>query len=591
MSVRSTNLWFTIEGAEIKDLQREYGTLSGIPLEERHIYYGHPEIRLQNPTSTTHSTIYCIQSIKNQFGYSRINDINQNWSQFIQNINSWMANNTVNIDDPNTAYYVINKPFTVEESCVIFYDESTKGSITGSHYSYYSIVLVDEYATPQVIDIVAKYNGNDIPVGEEVNPDDVLVKAIYDDGNEIKINTGAFTIDNDGTDDLNDTIVNRLGANVFKVYYMTNDDSVISATFIVNGIKNLDFITGEWQGGQVAYKKRADSKFFKIVAHYTDETEKTVTDFTFPNGNMVTETNKGLIDIYYKGKTCQVEVPLFEVTDCRLIAYYNGPNVEVGHDYQKSYLTIKIIYSTNTSIRNSYSELVDINDCTLDSTTITKVGSNNFIVTYEGELGEVQTSFSVIGFIPDLKPTAMEATYNGPGVYVGKTIDIERILCNVRYNDGTIKQKKDFIINTNIISGVGVNEFNIYYTEGSTTVTDTISVMGLENDTTTENNIFPTSLPNFYPVATILNNRYRGPAEGIKTNDYARMIIKNLVRAYEIFASLEKQYNEIVKNTISEESVKIRTLNDITYMNHQIADILNDNHYSTGIYKAEDVMP
>ena len=150
------------------------------------------------------------------------------------------------------------------------------------------------------------------------------------------------------------------------------------------------------------------------------------------------------------------------------------------------------------------------------------------------------------------------------------------------------EEQQNPILNTNIIHDIGNNEITVSYTEDSVTVSDKIFVTGLEKDSTTTNNIFPTSLNNNYPKATILNNRYRGPAEGIKTNDYANMIIHNLNDLYKLFAVLEKQYNQIIYDVSDENSIKITTLNDISFMKHQLNALLTDDHYTTGIYKSED---
>ena len=62
LNVRTSG-WCRIEGCEISNLDREYGVLHNIPNNEQHIYYGHPEIQIENPYSTIHSTVYCVKPI------------------------------------------------------------------------------------------------------------------------------------------------------------------------------------------------------------------------------------------------------------------------------------------------------------------------------------------------------------------------------------------------------------------------------------------------------------------------------------------------------------------------------------------------
>jgi hypothetical protein len=578
-----TKGWARIEGCQISDLYKQYGTFTGIPNAEQHIYYGTPEIQFTNPYSSTHSVVYTVKSIKNYFGYNQIHDIDQNWANFKNSIQSWMQNNPIDQSDVDTAFYYVGKPFTVNTSCVIFYDDSSKASITGSKYRYYFIVLVDEYAIPNVISINAEYKGDAVPIGEEIDEDYLTVTAVYDDGNSIKIDTG-YTLEPA------DKIVTQLGANLFTAFYVDPEDEVNSATFLVQGCKNLTSISGYWDGDLVAYRKKADRKYFVIIAQYSDDTQSTVTDFEFPNGNTVTELNHGLIDIFYKGKSCQVQVTPFEVKLSRLIAFYNGPQVEVGNEFQTQYLTIKVYYSSGEEIERSYYDTITVDDCVLEDKLVSKEGVNTFDISYENEFGLISTSFAIIGFIPDVKPVDMEVSYNGPAVYQGKTFDLERILCNVYYNNGTIKTVKNFTTSTNVINEVGSNEIMIYYIEGTTSISKPVWIEGIEIDTTTDNNFYPTSLVNNYPVATILNNRYRGPAEGVKTNNYAGMIINNINELYKIFNDLEKQYNSIMDSVAGETGIKITTLNNVSFMKQELNNILNDYHYSTGRYKSEDII-
>lgn len=580
MSIRTVD-WMRIEGAEISNLYKEYGTLSNIPVSQQHVYYGHPEIQLNNPYSTTHSVVYAVKSIKNYFGYNQIHDIDLSWSDFQKNISTWIQNNPVNTDDADTSYYYVNNPFTVNESCVIFYDDSSKASVTGSKYSHYAIVLIDKQAVPKVISITAEYTGNPVPVQEKIDVENnVKVTAVYDDGNSLPIKTG-FTLEP------KDKVVKALGANLFTVYYTDNEDDVNTATFLVQGVKNLQYITGTWDGGSVAYKKEAKKQFFVIVAHYTDGTSQTVTHFTFPNGNIVSERNNGLIDIYYQGKECQVQVHTFKVQSSRLIAYYNGPNVEVQHDYDPKNVKVKIYYQGNTSVDKSYYEDVDIADCQLSSTKVTQEGTNSFIVSYTGELGPISTTFTVAGIIPDVKPTAIEVNYTGSDVYQGYTVDREKIICRVYYNDGKIKQTKDFNINEPTINNIGDNQLIITYTEKSVTLTDTIVVKGLERESTSQNNIFPVELDLFYPQGTFLNNRYRGPAESAKTERYSKDILDNFRNLYEIYAQLEKQYNSYTTNVSDGNGIKMQSLNTVRFVEQQCNTLMNDKRYSTGKYQSE----
>ena len=571
------NQWARIEGCTITDLFKQYGTLNGIPSDEQNIYYGHPEIQLDNPYSTTHSTVYAVKNIKDYFGYTQIHEIDENWNEFINNIGEFMNNNAINTSDSDTGYYYVGKPFVVNESCVIFYDDSTKASKTGSKYSYYVIVLIDENAVANIVSISAEYTGASVPIGEQIDPNLVEVKAIYDDENEIKITSG-FTIEPA------DLLIKNLGLNTFDVFYIDPEGDVNSTKFTVEGIKNLVGITGEWDGGAIPFTKEAQKKFFIITAAFSDGTSATVTNFSFPEGNIVTQANNGLIKVFYNGFTCDVQVDTFQITSSRLIAFYNGPNVEIDHDYQTKYIDVRVYYYSETDVGNSYYETITVDECTISGTTVSTEGPNNFNISYNGLLGEITTSFIVNGFSPDVKPVSIDAQWMGPNLYVNDIINTEKILCNIYYSDGKTKTKKNFALDINVIIKVGINDIKVTYKEGDTTLEDIISIIGLPLDDTTGNNLFPTQLINNYPKATLLNNRYRGPAEGIKTDTYSKMITENLRDLYNLFAKLERQYNSIIEDIESETSIKLLTLNNSTYMKYELNDLLNSDHYSTGVY-------
>lgn len=589
------NGWARIEGCTIKDLFKEYGTLSNIPVEESYIYYGTPEIQLNHPTSTTNSVVYAVKNIDDYFGYSNIHDIDDNWTAFNTNIRTWMSSNTIDTSDPDTSYYWVGKPFVVNKSCVIFYDDSSKASITNSKYTKYAIILVDQKAVPRMISISASYEGDSVPVGDQFDEDLLKVIAKYEDGNEVRIDSGYIL-------DPSDKIIRNVGTNnTFEVIYYDAENDVNRTSFTVPGIRKLSAITGTWTGNAIPYGKTANEKYFDITAHYTDGSSSSIghSYFTFPNGNTVNETNKGLIQVFYKGCTCDVQVTIYEVRSSRLIAFYNGPQVEVGQNYLKSYLDIKIYYSSDEGINKSYYEDVDVEDCTIDSEEVTNEGINTYNISCTGRLGEVNSSFTVVGFNPEIRPVDIDATYNGPPVYQGNIIDTERIICNIHYSNGTIKTVKNFSVSTNIIYEVGNNEITVTYKEDvvslttleSTTVTLTASVFveGLEKDSTTSNNIFPTTLDNNYPKATAINNRYRGPAEGNKLNILSNNIIKNIKELYNLYSSIERQYNKIVTDIAGDNSIKITTLNNVTNINSQMNELLTSDHYTTGTYKSEDI--
>lgn len=596
MVTERENRWYKITGPEMSKPEKEYGTstISNISVDNRHIYYNNVEVEFHNPNPNSNdginAVIYSVQSLENAFGYTEINDICLHWSTFINSINQWKNSNTIDISESNTDFYQIGNPIAIEESCVIFYDDSSKQNIAESKYDNYVIVLIDKQVVPVVSSITVSYTGDSVPVETEYDESLLDITAHYDNGENVKIETGKqnspYTIEPTSK------VINNLGENFFSLTYINTNNDVLIDNFTVQGCKNLHHIRGYWDGGRIAYGKKAQKKFFVVIACYTDGTETTVTSFEFPNTNIVTEINNGLIDIFYNGKTCQIQVPLFAVSNAKLYAYYNGPDVEIDKDYiiQDDYFTIKVYYSDSEDqeITHSYYENISVENCEFNDTLVSEKGPNVFNVKYNSLLGEIETTFVVNGFKSEVVPNGIQAEYIGPKIYQGETIQLERIHCKIYYSNGTIKEAKNFSLSTNVVKNVGINDITLTYSEDSVILTTPISVEGIENDSTTNNNVFPAELVNKYPKATRSNNRYRGPAESDKTTNYSNMIVNNLNELYDTFKQLEKQYNKLVNNIAGENSTKINTLNNISYMNNKIDLIVNDDHYSTGIYVSEE---
>ena len=343
-----------------------------------------------------------------------------------------------------------------------------------------------------------------------------------------------------------------------------------------------------YDGPSIGYGREALKKYFIVIAKYSDGSSSTVTDFTFPSGNIVSENNCGVITIFYKGFYTTVIVPTYDVSSSRLIAYYNGPNVEVNHDFDTKYCNIKIYYKSEDEI-NTYYEDIKPELCTFSGTTIDHEGVNHITVQYTGKCGPVSTTLIVIGIKPEVVLNFIEATYTGSPVVVDKAFSIERVICKAHYSNGAVVQVRNFSISSNIIQYVGLNEYTVTYKEKDVTATTIFSVIGLEKDDTTETSYAPIYLQNNYPEATRLNNRYRGPAEAYKYDSVNKMLVENITTLYNLYASIEKNFNELVENVNGNNCVKCQTLNTIGALEDGTSSWINDKRFSTGSYKKEDM--
>ena len=559
--------WCRVEGMPIPDLEKEYGTFTNLPSGQK-VFYGTPEIQINNPISIVNGCVYKIVPLT-EFGYSTILEIDANFATLQNKIQTY--DKTIDTDHGSIYYW---EPFTVNESCVIYHADSTKKTFDNA-----ALILIDQHATPEIIAITGSYKGCGVPVGEAFDTKMLELYVIYADGNKARL------LDNYTTDPA-DKIITVIGSNVVKINYTTPTGKALITTVIVEGIKNLQGITALYDGPHVGFGNEALRKYFIVVAQYSDGSSATVTDFSFPSGNIVSETNGGVLQIYYKGFYTDVVVPTYAVSTSRLMAYYNGPNVEVGHDFDIKYCKIKIYYASADGLHDRYED-IDPSLCTFSTTMVDHEGVNQITVQYVGQAGPVNTVMVVIGIKPETVLTFIEAQYTGPEIVVGKSYSAERVICKAHYSNGSIVQIRNFSLNSNVVQYVGPNEYIVTYKEKDTTVTTTVTVIGLPKDSTTESGYSPVSLQNNYPEATRLNNRYRGPAEARKHDNVDNMMQENLLALYNIFANIEQNFNELVESVNGNNSIKVRTLNEVQHIEDIQYKWMHDKRFAEGKYKQE----
>ena len=559
--------WCRVEGMPIPDLEKEYGTFTNLPSGQK-VFYGTPEIQINNPISIVNGCVYKIVPLT-EFGYNTILEVDANFATLQNQLQTY--DKTVDTDHGSIYYW---EPFTVNESCVIYHADSTKKT-----FDNVALILIDQHATPEIIAITGSYKGGGVPVGEEFDTKMLELYVIYADGNKARL------LDNYTTNPA-DKIITVVGSNVVKINYTTPTGKALTTTVIVEGIKNLQGITALYDGPHVGFGNEALRKYFIVVAQYSDGSSATVTDFSLPSGNIVSETNGGVITIYYKGFYTDVIVPTYAVSTSRLMAYYNGPNVEVGHDFDIKYCKIKIYYASADGLHDRYED-IDPSLCTFSTTMVDHEGVNQITVQYVGQAGPVNTVMVVIGIKPETVLTFIEAQYTGPEIVIDKSYSAERVICKAHYSNGSIVQIRNFSLNSNVVQYIGPNEYIVTYKEKDTTVTTTVTVIGLPKDSTTESGYSPVSLQNNYPEATRLNNRYRGPVEARKHDNIDKMIKENLLALYNIFANIEQNFNKLVESVNGNNSIKVRTLNEVQHIEDIQYKWMHDERFAEGKYKQE----
>lgn len=548
-----TNNWYRLEGYIVPVDEYNYSTpitnLNGLD-----IWYTNVEVQLQNPSvgNFIHGVNYKTRKFSD-YGFKTIEEINANFSATLNAMRTEMENNE------GALTYV--EPFVVTESTVICFGDSYDSKL-----SRYVVILKDDYLTANITAITAQYDGPAVAMDEAFNYDYLTVTGHFDDGHTSKFMVGTYSVTR--SDGISTNKINKVGSNVF-IATVVYGENIWTASFVVPGVKRLVGIQAEYDGPSVAMNKKPKRKNIIVIANYSDGSASTITDWTYLNGDIITENNNGILTIYYQGFECTVEINHYDAYATQIKAFYNGPKVEVGHDFMMSYLTVKIYYQDSTNT-NSYWEELDQAHYTVDKQTILYEKDNIITVTYVTNSGNVlTTNFIVEGFLPEKEILYITAEYSGPPIRKGKTYNPEKVICKAYWNNGNVSLIKDFTVTTTIIDKVGPNKITLNYKEH----TCNFIVTGVEAENTTESGYSPTEIDLLYPEATKLNHRRRGPMESEKFDAYNKFVYNNITTLFNIFNDLEKQYKQMYNDVSSLQNTGTNTLNTCIIMDKRIESL------------------
>lgn len=543
--------WCTIEGNVIPVSDRQYDPPL-VYIGHNDIFYDNLEIRMTNPHSLSKGVRYKITYLSDH-GFNTINEIDARYADVITMI--------AGFSEPAEGSTFYTKPFVINESCVIKYCSGDLNVL-----DQVAIIYVDKYSTAKIASITAQYNGSSVAIGEKFNHEDLVVTAIYTDGETSRVLQGGYTVSSD--------TISVLGSNVFTVTVPYGNNE-FKTNFTVIGIKNLIGIAAKYDGKPIAIGQSPERRSIVVTAKYSDETYSILTDWTFKVNSIVTEENKGILELYHQGFTTAVTIPYYTATPSQLIAFYNGPNVEVGNELIESYVTVKIYYTSPQGENNRYETLTE--GFEFSTKEITFEGNNIIEVSYDTEIGKLKTTFSVYGFRPEKKLLYIAADYIGPPVVVGKTFNPVKIICKAFYNDNSSSIIKDFTFLQTTVNKIGANDIVITYKEKNAT----ISIIGISPDSTTESGYVPLSVDLRYPEASMINHRYRGPMESAKFDHYAYYLRDNITELFKIFNDLERQYESMCETITKLNNTGINTLNECT----RLTDTINKWSADKRFYK------
>lgn len=227
--------------------------------------------------------------------------------------------------------------------------------------------------------IDAEYTGEPVPINEEYDKEDVEVKLVYENSDPEVIDTDDWTESS--------LIVSTVGENKFTATYKEFEDD-----YTVIGYD--DTITVKSIKGTYPEKVLVGEEFnenkAKIVVTYSDGTKQKL-KYKYldvkPESKEVKQVGDNKYTIGYKGAEGSLIVEGYDVD--KIIAKYDGPNIEVGKDYSKRDVTVTVVYTDGSEKKLGSDEFET------SSMTVTKEGENSYDATWKNYIGK----FSVIGVI------------------------------------------------------------------------------------------------------------------------------------------------------------------------------------------------
>ncbi len=230
----------------------------------------------------------------------------------------------------------------------------------------------------------------------------------------------------------------------------------------------LSSVSARYDGGDLVVGDTLDSSKVTVTALYTDNTSKTVTDWTLSgfDGSVageqtvtVTYTEEGVT----KSATFTVKVwasPLaaIEVT-------YTGGDIFVGERIDHSKVQVIASFENNESS--------PVTNFTLSDEFFENKGTQTVTVSYTLS-GVTQTGTFTVN-VKGLIPERLDVSYTGGKILLGTQPDPSKLVATVFYTNGTSK-----IVNVNCgtvdSTETGVKDWEISYSENDVTVTAIVKI-------------------------------------------------------------------------------------------------------------------
>ena len=211
--------------------------------------------------------------------------------------------------------------------------------------------------------------------------------------------------------------------------------------------KRLSSITAVYTGESVLVGHSIETDKLTVMGLYSDGSYVKLKDYAL-SSYVIEKAGNNIIQITSDGITGTLTVMGKKVISVN--AFYAQAAATVGEKLDREKITVQVYFSDGTAEK--------VSDYDLSHTLVTAIGTNEFVVTYEG----VTTKLFVTGK-EEKKPVSLYASYSGPAVIVGNTPKREDFYVTVFYNDSTTEKITAFELTPSVIQKEGNNTVIVSY--------------------------------------------------------------------------------------------------------------------------------
>lgn len=218
--------------------------------------------------------------------------------------------------------------------------------------------------------------------------------------------------------------------------------------------KKLTSITAVYTGEPVLVNHSIDLKKLTVMGLYSDGSYGKVTNYILST-YAVEKAGTNTIFITSDGVAGTFTVEGKEILVMN--AYYTETSVTVGESLDRNKINFYVVYSDGSNEK--------VTDYTVSHTLVTQIGTNEFILIYEGKTTKLTVTGKAVK-----RPVSMYVTYTGSAVIVGNAPRREDFYVSVFYSDNTMERITAFEITPSIIQKEGSNTVVVSYGELSSEV-------------------------------------------------------------------------------------------------------------------------